>query len=440
MPGLLRDRFRWILIAWMFVISATAYLDRVNISIAGQVLQKELHLSNTELGWIFSAFVLGYALSQAPGGRLADRYGPRRTIFFATLWWGVFTALTAAFSALAAIIAVRFLLGVGEAVVYPASNRLVGNWIPTRERGKANGWIFAGVGAGAGVAPPLITYIVLHYGWRTSFWVSAGLGVIVGAIWYLVCRDHPDEHPLVSAREALEIREGLTNRSSKALSWSSIFSSRDVLLLTLSYFSYGYSAYIFFTWFFIYLSKVRGLDLKASSYYAMLPFLAMAVGSPFGGWLSDRIALRFGKRAGRCGMAIAGLALCAVFIACGTYASDARVASIILAGGAGALYLSQSSFWSVTADVAGEGAGSVSGVMNMGNQLGGALTASLTPYLAAQFGWSASFLVAAVLCLIAAILWFGIDPERRIEHRVSAGPAPTRLPSSVPGLPQSTRD
>lgn len=415
MPALLRDRFRWILIGWMFVISATAYLDRVNISIAGQILQKELDLSNTQLGWIFSAFVLGYALSQAPGGRLADRYGPRRTIFFATLWWGVFTALSASFNSLANLIVVRFLLGVGEAVVYPASNRLVGNWIPTPERGIANGWIFAGVGAGAGVAPPLITYVVLHYGWRTSFWISAAIGVIVGAVWFLICRDHPEQHSMVSPAEAAFIRKGLTNRSSKVLPWKSILSSRDVVLLTLSYFSYGYSAYIFFTWFFIYLSKVRGLDLKASSYYAMLPFLAMAVASPLGGWLSDRITHRFGKRAGRCGMAVAGLALCAIFIAAGTYASDARVASIILAGGAGGLYLSQSSFWSVTADLAGEGAGSVSGVMNMGNQIGGAITASLTPYLAAQFGWSASFLVAAGLCFLAAILWFGIDPERRIN-------------------------
>ena len=114
-------------------------------------------------------------------------------------------------------------------------------------------------------------------------------------------------------------------------------------------------------------------------------------------------------------MAVAGLALCATFIAAGTYASDARVASIILAGGAGGLYLSQSSFGSVTADVAGEGAGSVLGVMNRGNEIGGAITASLTPYLAAQFGWSASFLVAAGLCLLAAILWFGIDPARRIK-------------------------
>jgi len=275
------------------------------------------------------------------------------------------------------------------------------------------------LGATAGVAPPLITYIVVNYGWRMSFWASAVIGVAAGAVWFLLCRDHPEEHPMVSPAEAARIQKGLTNRRAKTLPWRAIFSSRDVVLLTLSYFSYGYSAYIFFTWFFIYLSKVRGLDLKSSSYYAMLPFVAMAVGSPVGGWLSDRISHRLGKRAGRCGMAVVGLGLCAIFIAAGTHASDVRVASIILAGGAGALYLSQSSFWSVTADVAGEGAGSVSGVMNMGNQIGGTITASLTPYLAALFGWTASFLVAAGLCSIAALLWLGVDPERRIRAEAS---------------------
>jgi ACS family glucarate transporter-like MFS transporter len=416
MIKLFRDRFRWVLIGWMFVISATAYLDRVNISVAGQFIQKELNLNSTELGWVFSAFVLGYALFQAPGGRIADRFGPRRVIVLGTLWWGVFTALTASVTkgltaALGVLLVVRFLLGMGESVVYPASNCLVARWIPAPERGIANGWIFAGVGAGAGVAPPLITYIVIRYGWRWSFGASALLGVAVGAVWYWLCRDRPRDHPMVSSAENRHIAGGLPRPAShRSASWRAILGNRDLRLVTLSYFCYGYSAYIFFTWFFIYLSKVRGLDLKASSYYAMLPFIAMAVCSPLGGWMSDRLCLSFGKRVGRCGIAIFGMGLCGVFIAFGTYVRDARLASIVLAGGAGALYISQSVFWSVTADLAGEAAGSASGVMNMGNQIGGTITASLTPYLANELGWAASFLVAAGLCLCGSLLWLRVNP------------------------------
>src|SRR5664279_5728747 len=209
-----RGRIRWMLVGWMFAISAIAYLDRVNMSIAGSSIQKEFGLDNIRLGWVFSSFVLGYALFQAPGGRLADRFGPRRILAIATVWRAVFTSLAAMVPAgipgvLAMLLAVRFLLGVGEAMVFPACNRLVASWIPSQERGLANGLIFAGVGAGAGVTPPLITYILVNYGWRWSFWISAVIGLAAGAVWYLMARDRPGDHPWVSTEEADHIRAGL---------------------------------------------------------------------------------------------------------------------------------------------------------------------------------------------------------------------------------------
>jgi len=185
MIAMLKARVRWLLVFWIFVLSAIAFLDRVNISIAGSSLAAAYHLGKLQLGLNFSAFLVGYALLQTPAGRLADRVGPRRVLAAGVLWWGVFTALTATvpttlISGLALLIVIRFLLGAGEAVVYPASNQFVAQWIPMQERGRANGWIFAGVGVGAGLSPPLITYLMVHYGWRSSFWVCAMLGLIVG--------------------------------------------------------------------------------------------------------------------------------------------------------------------------------------------------------------------------------------------------------------------
>jgi len=430
--NIFEGRVRWVLIFWILVISAVSFLDRVNISIAGPSIEREFHLDHIQLGWVFSAWVVGYAVFQAPSGRLADRFGPRRILFLGTLWWAVFTALTALVPAaiaasLALLIVVRFLLGMGESIMYPASNRLVAAWIPSQERGLANGLIFAGVGLGSAITPPFIAYIIYQHGWRRSLWVCGLIGLIIGALWLFIARDEPTDHPWVTAEEASHISAGLPHATrgaeSESLPWRTILGSQNVWVLTASYFGFVYVAYIFFTWFFTYLSTVRGLNLKASAGYSVLPFAAMAAGSFLGGWISDRTTLRYGKRAGRCFSASASTAMAAVFVALGTQVRDARLASVVLAGGAGALYLAQSAFWSVSSDIGGRSAGSVSGLMNMGGQFGGATTASLTPFLAKHFGWEMSFVAAASFCLLSAVAWLMVDPNSQLNANatVAAG-------------------
>jgi len=424
---------RWFLVLWLFVLSAVSYLDRVNLSIAGGSIVDAYHLTDVQLGYVLSSLVAGYALFQTVGGYLADRFGPRRVLTAGVLWWGLFTGLTALVptdigGALLLFMAVRFFLGAGEAVIYPAANQFVARWIPVRERGIANGWIFAGVGAGAGLTPPLITYFMIHHGWRSSFWVCAGIGIVAGAVWYVTARDNPSEHPRVSAKELAAIQSGLTVNGGKQAAdsaktlvpWARVVRSREVWAVTVSYFCYGYVAWIFFSWFYRYLAKVRGLDLKSSARYTMLPFVAMLVCCLVGGVLNDRLTKWRGPRLGRCGVAAVAMAVAAFFIAFGAQVDSVRLASVILAGGAGALYLSQSSFWSITADISGGSAGSVSGFMNMGGQIGGALTGSLTPWIAARYGWTASFLVAAGLCLLGALSWLVVDPVKVLRPTPSA--------------------
>ncbi|HEY6293589.1 MAG TPA: MFS transporter [Terriglobia bacterium] len=415
---------RWFLIFWVFILGAVGFLDRVNISVAGSSIAAEYGFSNVQLGYVFSSFLIGYAIFQTPCGRLADRFGPRLVIALAVVWWGIFTVLTASVPVgigrpLLLFMAVRFLLGAGEAIIYPASNHFVANWIPTTERGLANGLIFAGVGAGAGLTPPFVAYIMIHHGWRASFWMSAAIGLAAGAVWFIAARDRPEQHPWVTAPELGQIKAGLTFRcddrgEGEHLPWRRILRSKEVLATTLSYFTYGYVAWIFFAWFFIYLAKVRGLNLKSSAEFAMLPFLAMSAGSTAGGFISDRLVRRFDKRVGRCVFSCAVMLLAALFLATGCLVESAGLASVVLAGGAGALYLSQSAYWSITADISGNSSGSVSGLMNMGGQIGGAVTASLTPAIAAVYGWTASFLAAAVLCSLGGMAWLLVDPGRSL--------------------------
>jgi MFS transporter, ACS family, glucarate transporter len=436
MNGAGASRVRWLLVFWLFVLSGVSYLDRVNISIAGSSLAEEYHLSQVQLGWVFSAFLLGYASFQTPGGWLVDRFGPRRVLTVGVVWWGIFTALTATlptkvWGAVLFFILVRFFLGAGEAIIYPSSNQFVSQWIPSQERGIANGMIFAGVGAGAGIAPIFVSYVMVHYGWRSSFWVSALLGLLAGIVWYLIARDRPERHPFVNSAELSFIQKDRSAANPVGSSvdnsvqedaaasplhipWRGILTSKSILAVTASYFCFGYVAWIFFSWFYIYLAKVRGMDLKASALYSTLPPLAIVACSLSGGAINDALSRSYGKRVGRCGVAFLALLLAAVFLVLGSRAASASVASIVLSGGAGALYLSQSSYWSVTADIAGDSAGSASGFMNMGAQFGGALTASLTPAIAQHYGWTSSFRVAAVLSIAGAIAWLLVDPERRL--------------------------
>jgi ACS family glucarate transporter-like MFS transporter len=449
MNGARTSHVRWFLVFWLFVLSAVSYLDRVNISIAVGPIAESYHLSDVQMGPVFSAMLFGYALFQTVGGRLADRFGPRRVLAGGVLWWGVFTSLTAMVpakitGAIFIFVVVRFLLGAGEAVIYPSANQFIARWIPTSERGIANGWIFAGVGAGAGLTPLLITQIMVRYGWRTSFWVCSIVGFAAGVVWFVMARDSPGEHAGVSAAELAVIRSGLTqdgprNDPKALVPWRRVIQSKEVWAITLSYFCYGYVAWIFFSWFYRYLSKVRGLDLKASALYTMLPPVAMLAGSVVGGAINDRLSKRLGSRVGRCGVAVFAIAAAGVFIALGSQVQSARLASVVLAGGAGSLYLSQSSFWSVTVDIAGASAGSVSGFMNMGNQIGAAITATLTPWIAARFGWTTSFLVAAGLCVVGAASWLVVDPTRRLRvFPVDTGAAQIQDSKRTPDKTPST--
>jgi ACS family glucarate transporter-like MFS transporter len=434
---------RYLLVIWILILGAIAFLDRTNIAVAGVQIGRAFRIDNPHLGWVFSAFLVGYAAFQIPGGVLARHFGPRRVLALGLLWWGVFTAATALVSpnlagALYVLLLMRFTLGAGEAILYPCANQFVERWFPIAERGKANGIIFGGSGLGSAVAPPLITAIILRYGWHASFWFCAVLGALAGGVWYLTARNTPESHPWVSTAELERIVSGRGEASDAdagaaeaadgaareaAIPWRRIFTCRSILAVSASYFTYGYVSWIFFSWFYLYLNEVRGLSLESSAVYSIFPFAAMTLGSFAGGVISDWLVRHYGARVGRCYLPAAALLLTALLLACGSRVHHAQTASLVLAGGAGALYLAQSSFFSVTADFAGTFAGVVAGAMNMCCQVGGAVTASLTPLIAAHFGWEASFLTATALAVCGSLAWLVVDPRDRLKQTASASAA-----------------
>jgi ACS family glucarate transporter-like MFS transporter len=399
-------------------------VDRTNISIARIAIGKEFAIDNVHMGWVFSAFLVGYAVFQIPAGLLARRLGPRRSLALLGAWWGVFIALTAciphgAANALALLVLLRFTLGAGEAVMYPAATQFVERWFPARERGRANGIIFAGVGLGSFLTPFAVNRILASHPWRVSFVLNAAAGALAGLIWLLAARDSPEQHASVSVAEReliLRERRGASaaGAADRRVPWARIARNRSILAMLASYFAYGYVAWIFFAWMYTYMAEARGVNLKASAWYTALPFVAMTIGCLSGGVICDWICARFGLRAGRSGLPAIAFALTAALMLLGSQAHQPRTAALLLACGAGALYLAQSSYWAVSADVAGENTSVVAGIVNMVGQVGGAVTASLTPLLAARFGWQVAFATAAGLAFLGALAWLAVDPRRTI--------------------------
>jgi ACS family glucarate transporter-like MFS transporter len=424
---------RWHIVALLALISGLTYLDRLNLSIAGRYIQDEFAFSNQTMGWILSAFVLGYALFQVPGGWVGDRYGPRGVLTAAILWWSVFTAATAIaprlplaawFSLAWSFAIVRFLIGVGEAAAFPNSNKIVALWMGAKQRGIGNSLFLVGIGVGGTLTPKLITSIMQRWGWRSSFYVCALIGTAVAVLWRFYATNRPEEHPRVNAAELALIRVSAPGEagSSQAAGlarqhtpWRRIFSSVSAGSLVLSYFCIAYPAYIFYTWFFIYLTRVRGFTVTQGGTWGSAPFLAITLLAPLGGWLSDRAVARWGKRRGRQSAVWLGATCSAALLWAGGHTAHNSVAVLLLAAAAGFNLFATTTWWATCNDLTQNFSGSLSGLMNMSGNLGGALSPVLTAYLATHLGWSSALDFAALVTLLGAALWVLVKADESLE-------------------------
>lgn len=430
------SRIRWHIIGLLAVISATTYVDRLNLSIAGKSIQDEFAFRTETMGWILSAFVLGYALFQVPGGWIGDRYGPRKVMTVAVLWWSAFTAMTAVAPHLPlawwlgtawSFATVRFLIGLGEGAAFPNANKVVANWSNPDRRGMANSIFFAGIGVGGTATPMVITWIMVRWGWRASFYLCGGLGVIVAVIWQRYATDRPEEHPRVNGAELALInvsKSGADSRREAALRrppWKRMFRSVSVWGLILSYLCIAYPVYIYYTWFFIYLVRVRGFTVAQSGMWGTTPYLAIALLAPFGGWVSDYAVARWGKRLGRQRAVWLGVTLSAITLSSGGHTTNGVYAVPLLALAAGFNLFAVPSWWATCNDLTPRFCGSLSGLMNMFGNIGGWLSPIVTAYIAIRLGWSRALDFAAILTLAAGLLWTLVNAGEALDSPLSAG-------------------
>jgi ACS family glucarate transporter-like MFS transporter len=425
---------RWRILTAIMLMTFLTYVDRLNLSIAGQAVQRELSISTEAMGWLFSAFLLGYALLQIPGGWLADKFGGRRVIFLAVLWWSVFTALTARapnlplarwFSIVWSFAIIRFLVGAGEAASQPGINKIVAAWTGISRRGIGSSFSIAGIGLGGATTPILIAWVMQRWGWRSSFYIAGGIGIVAAMLWGWYVTDRPEQHPSVNAAELELIRQrqpaplaGAQSHSVRT-PWKRILSSPSIWSLCVAYFCQGFPIYFFHTWFFIYLVNFRGLSITRGSLFGSLPYIAIVCLVPLGGLFSDFAVNHFGKRHGRHIAIAAGMLPSAVLLWAGSHTASNALAISFLAAGAGFNLFAAVSFWAICIDLTTEFTGSVSALMNTFGNLGGWLSPIVTGYLAARYGWGRALLCVSVVTLGSALFAMFVRADKSLDQRAA---------------------
>jgi ACS family glucarate transporter-like MFS transporter len=414
------EQRRWLIVLATFCLSVLLYVDRICISAAKEPVSRDLHLTEAQMGWVFSAFALGYALLQAPGGILADRMGPRRALSLIVVLWSFFTGLTAAANSLLSILVVRFLFGAGEAGAFPGVARALYSWIPMGERGLVQGINFSGSRIGAALALPLISLMIAEIGWRPSFVVLMTIGVLWSLLWFYLFRDEPTEAPWLMPRERERIlatrqQSGPPMKTSVSLQHA-IMRSQTVWALCGQYFASNFMFFFALTWFFPQLRQRYGVTGMEASLFAALPLLAGAMGNWISGWWVDRLYAQGNWRRSRRLPAMTGFALAIVGVIGSAHAATAVSSSIWFSLCLLGSDMTISPSWSTCVDIGGRNSGAVSGAMNMAGNIGSFVTSLAFPYLVAWTGSSLPFFyLAAVLNLAAIVSWLWIEPAVALE-------------------------
>jgi len=425
MEGTRRSFGRWYILVLICVMYLITYLDRVNISTAAPVISNEFGFDKITMGVIFSAFVWAYAIFQVPGGWLSDRFGARPVLATIVAYWSVMTAATAAATGALSFIVIRFLFGVGEAGAFPGATRAMQLWYPRSERGFVQGITHSASRLGAAIAPPLVVLIMTNLGWRSVFYICGAAGLVWAVWWFISYRNLPEEHGMVNRAELGHIRgidekgqvkEAYIEKKAASVPWGTLLKSPNMWAIMCAYFTYVYCLWIFLSWLPSYLVDFRHFTLLKVGIFASLPLFAGVIGDTVGGLATDWLLKTTGNtKFARRSVAIVGMIGCCVFIVPAALTADAYTAVYCLTAAMFFLECTIGPSWAVPMDVGGKYSGTVSGMMNMAGNIGGALSPLVFGFLVQYGNWQAPFIVAAALLVAGSAVWlFWLDPDRHV--------------------------
>ncbi len=393
---------KYLVVASIFVLSLITYIDRAAISSAKGAIAADLSLSDAAMGAVFSAFALGYAIAQIPSGWFADRFGPRLALTAVVTLWSLFTALTGTVNRFATLLAVRFLFGVAEAGAFPGSARVFYNWLPSGERGLANGILFSGALLGGGLAFPFYAWLLDTYGWREAFYFLAVPGLAWALGWLLWFRDHPSQ----------PVQQDANSAPDSGMTFGRVFRSKSMVLVMFQYFAGNFTFFICISWMYPYLSEHYSLSHAQAARYSMIPLLSGATANWVAGFLVDWL-----YRSGHSGWsrrmpAVSGFLLAATGILLVTQAVSPETAVTAFALATFGVEMTISPSWAYCLDIGGKNSGALSGAMNMAGNFGGFASANAFPYLHRLTGSTDTyFRTAAVLNTAAIFCWLCLRPK-----------------------------
>ncbi len=408
---------RYLFVSGTFMLTLLLYIDRICISVAKDPISQTLNLSKEQMGWVLSAFALGYALFQTPGGILADKIGARKILTAIIIVWSFFTGLTAKAWSYVSLLIIRFLFGAGEAGAFPAINRAVFSWIPMKERGLVTGINFSGSRLGAAFALPILSLIITKWGWQFTFYLFGLIGVVFSILWYLLFRNKPEDHPFISQQEKDYIVSNRQQPSVKTekIPLSIMFQSKNMWLTMAQYFCSNFTFFFALTWLYPHVKETYGLDAVTAGWYTSIPLLAGALGNWFSGWWMDSIYKKGNLKKSRWLPAVVGFSISAIGLLACSYMNEVNMAIFFLSLAIFGADMTLPPSWSFCADIGREQAGAVSGNMNMAGNLGSFITSLAFPYLLVWAGTpTVFFYLAASFNIMAAFIWLKMNPEKGI--------------------------
>ena len=402
-----------------FLITLLLYIDRVCISSAKDSISSDFGFTDIQMAWVLSAFALGYALFQVPGGAMGDKYGVRSVMTSIMLLWSLFTALTGLAWNYISMLFFRFVFGATEAGAFPNISRAAYSWVPLNERGIFQGINFSGSRLGAAFALPLVAYLIDAWGWKEIFYFFGGVGIMCSIIFYVLFRNKPEEHSGISQIEKeyiIKNRQQEVEKKATDLPVNRILGSKNVRLAMVQYIGSNFIFFFMLTWLFPYIKAKYNLNLVATGFYSMLPLLAGAVGNWVSGYAVDTIYKKGNWKLSRQIPAIIGFGLVIVGILASLYMDTPLGAVLWLSLAIFGADMTLSPSWSFCMDIGREHSGKVSGMMNMAGNLGAFATALAFPYLQSWTGSNEPFFyIAAGLGAISIFCWLNMDPLKKIS-------------------------